>query len=228
MHPDLRARFNAGFTPEQYAAYLRKINEGENCAPGFRMCETPIFLTAEFAAEVAGAAREIVERLRTPEFARHAASAIPAGLEVPCETAHPQFVQVDFGICTDPVGGAGRLTPRLIELQGFPSLYAFQPYLSRCYRESFPAIPIGWQPYFSGLDDAAYHERLRRVIVGDHEPENVILLEIEPDRQKTRIDFECTETALGVRAVDVSAIVKRGTRLFYDRDGRENADRADL
>ncbi len=220
MDPELRARYNADFTPEHYTAFLRTIDEGERCPPGFRMSETPVFLTPEFAAEVAGAAREIVARLRTPEFAEHARGAIPAGLEVPHETPHPLFLQVDFGICTDPEN-ATHLMPRLIELQGFPSLYAFQPYLLKWAREAFPAVPQHWTPYFSGLDESQYFMRLRETIVADHDPENVILLEIEPERQKTCIDFACTETLLGVRAVDVSAVVKRGRQLFYQRDGRE-------
>ena len=220
MDPDHRACYNAAFSPELYAAYLRKIDEGEGCPPGFRMAETPIFLTPDFAAEVSEAAREIVAQLRTPEFAEHARSAIPAGLEVPHETPHPLFLQVDFGICAD-LADPHRLTPRLIELQGFPSLYAFQPYLLRCLRETFPAIPPEWQPYFSGLSDCSYVERLRQLIVAGHDPENVILLEIEPEWQKTRVDFACTETLLGVRAVNVSAIIKRGRQLYYERDGRE-------
>lgn len=220
MHPELRARFNADFTPERYAAFLKAIDEGEHCPPGFRMSETPVFLTPEFAAEVAGAAREIVAQLRTPEFAVHARNAIPPGLEVPRETAHPLFLQVDFGVCADPAGG-GRLTPRLIELQGFPSLYGFQPYLLHCLRAAFPAVPSEWQPYFSGLDGYGYAELLRQVIVGGHAPENVILLEIEPKRQKTRIDFACTESLLGVRAVDVTGVIKRRRQLFHWFDGRE-------
>ena len=220
MQQKLREIFNADFTPACYAEFLRLIDGGENCTPGFRMSETPIFLTPGFAAEVAGAARGIVAQLRTPEFARHARTAIPAGLDVPRETPHPQFLQVDFGICTDPADD-NHLTPRLIELQGFPSLYAFQPYLCQCVRGAFPAVPRDWLPYFSGMDDRGYFERLRQVIVGSHSPENVILLEIEPEKQKTRIDFACTETRLGVRAVDVSAVIKRGRRLFYRRDGSE-------
>ena len=122
-----------------------------------------MFLTPEFAAEVAGAAREIVAQLRTPEFARHARTAIPAGLDVPDETPHPLFMQVDFGICEDPAG-TGRLTPRLIELQGFPSLYAFQPYLAamparrrfRPCRRTGSRISPGWT-------SRGYFELLRRV-----------------------------------------------------------------
>ena len=220
MQPELRARYNADFTAERYAAYLAQIDAGEGCPPGFRLSETPVFLTSEFAAEVAGAAREIVAQLRTPEFMRHAQTAIPVGLEVPHETPHPLFLQVDFGICADPARD-GRLTPRLIELQGFPSLYAFQPYQWRTMSDCFPAMPPDRRPFFSGLDESTYYKRLRQVIVAGHDPENVILLEIEPERQKTRIDFACTETLLGVRAVDVSAVIKRGRQLFYRRDGRE-------
>ena len=220
MNPDLRARYNAAFTLEQYAAFVQAANTTERWPVDFRLCETPIFLTPEFAAEARRAAWTIVNQLRTPEFARHMQTAIPAGVSVPGETPHPLFIQVDFGICEDPAD-PGRLTPRLIELQGFPSLYAFQYFLRRCYADAFAAIPADWQPYPSGLDDAGYLELLRRVIVGEHAPENVVLLEIEPERQKTRIDFACTETLLGVAPVSLADVSKRGRELFYHRDGRE-------
>ncbi len=217
MDPELRSRFNADFTPDKYEALLRCVNETEKWPADFRISETPIFLTAAFTEEVTRAALTIVERVRTPEFRRHAANAIPAGLEVPNETAHPNFFVVDFGICE----ADGRLTPRLIELQAFPSLYAFQLFFLSCLRKTFPAVPRSWTSSFGGLKDEAYLELLRSVIVGDSNPENVILLEIEPEKQKTRIDFACTETLLGVRPVCLTKIRKRDAQLFYDRDGRE-------
>ena len=137
MHPELRSRFNADFTQEKYANLLRCVNETEKWPADFRISETPIFLTREFCDEVIGAANEIVAKTRTPEFGRHAASAIPSGLEVPNETAHPNFLVVDFGICT--LGN--RLVPRLIELQAFPSLFGFQLLLLGCMRKAYPAIP---------------------------------------------------------------------------------------
>jgi len=217
MDPDLRARFNADFTPDKYAALLRCVNETEKWPADFRISETPIFLTAAFTDEITNAATTIMERVRTPEFTRHAADAIPAGLEVPRETAHPNFLAIDFGVCEID----GRLTPRLIELQAFPSLYAFQLFFLGCLRKAYPAIPRNWTSSFGGLKDEAYLELLRSVIVGDSNPESVILLEIEPEKQKTRIDFACTETLLGVRPVCLTNIRKRGSQLFYDRDGRE-------
>jgi len=217
MDPELRARFNADFTPDKYAALLRCVNETERWPADFRVSETPIFLTDAFTDEITNAATTIMDRVRTPEFTRHAADAIPAGLEVPRETAHPNFLAIDFGVCEVD----GRLTPRLIELQAFPSLYAFQLFFLGCLRKAYSAIPRNWTSSFGGLKDEAYLELLRSVIVGDSNPENVILLEIEPEKQKTRIDFACTETLLGVRPICLTKIRKRGAQLFYDRDGRE-------
>ncbi|MEY2496964.1 MAG: hypothetical protein QOD12_520, partial [Verrucomicrobiota bacterium] len=212
-----RSQFNADFSPEKYAALLRCVNETEKWPADFRISETPIFLTGEFTDEVTRAANEIVDRVRAPDFARHSASAIPAGLEVPRESAHPNFLVVDFGICTE----GGRLVPRLIELQAFPSLFGFQLLILHCYRAAFPAVPSDWTSSFGGIKDDAYLEILRRTIIGDAKPENVILLEIEPEKQKTRIDFAATETLLGIRSVCLTKIKKRGRELFYERDGCE-------
>jgi hypothetical protein len=217
MHPSLRARFNADFTAEKYAALLRCVNETEKWPADFRISETPIFLTREFTDEVTGAANGIVDLVCTPKFARHAQSAIPKGLEVPNESAHPNFLVVDFGICAE----GDRLVPRLIELQAFPSLFGFQLLILHCMRKAYPAIPRSWTSSFGGMKDDGYVELLRRTIVADANPENVILLEIEPEKQKTRIDFACTETVLGIRPVCLTKIKKRRRQLFYQRDGRE-------
>jgi hypothetical protein len=217
MSPELRSKFNADFTPGKYAGLLRCVNETEKWPADFRISETPIFLTREFTDEVARATYTLVDQTRTPEFARHAASAIPQGLEVPNESAHPNFLVVDFGICAED----DRLVPRLIELQAFPSLFGFQLLLLGCMRKAYPAIPRNWTSSFGGIKDKAYIDLLRRTIIGDADPENVILLEIEPEEQKTRVDFAATETLLRIRPVCVSKIKKRGPRLFYIRDGRE-------
>jgi hypothetical protein len=217
MHSELRRRFNADFTSVKYAALLHCVNETEKWPADFRISETPIFLTREFTNEAVYAANKIAAQTQTAEFAKHAASAIPAGLEVPNESAHPNFLVVDFGICSE----GDRLVPRLIELQAFPSLFGFQFLLLGCMRKTYPAIPRNWTSSFGGIKDEAYIGILRQTILGDSNPENVILLEIEPEKQKTRIDFACTETLLGIRPVCLTKIKKRGRQLFYQRDGRE-------
>ncbi len=217
MHPQFRLTFNADFTPRKYAALLSCVNETERWPADFRISETPIFLTREFTQEVERAANAIVDLTCTPEFTRHSASAIPKGLEVPNESAHPNFLVVDFGICAE----GDRLVPRLIELQAFPSLFGFQYLLLGCMRKAFPAIPRNWTSSFGGMKDEAYMNLLRRTILADSKPKNVILLEIEPEKQKTRVDFAATERLLGIRSVCVTKIKKRNSQLFYDHDERE-------
>jgi len=217
MHAELRARFNADFTPDKYVALVRCVNETEKWPADFRISETPIFLTRDFSDEVTRAAKEIVDATRTQEFAIHAAVAVPKGLEVPNEAAHPNFLVVDFAICAED----DRLVPRLIELQAFPSLFGFQLLLLGCLRKAYPIIPRSWTSSFGGIKDEAYLDLLRHTIIAGSASENVVLLEIEPEKQKTRIDFAATERLLDIRSVCVTKIKKRGRQLFYDRDGRE-------
>ena len=217
MEPALRSQFNADFTADKYAALLRCVNETEKWPADFRVSETPIFLSNEFTDEATAGANAIVDLTRTPEFVRNAQSAIPKGLEVPHESAHPNFLVVDFGICAE----GDRLVPRLIELQAFPSLFGFQFLILHCMRKAYPAIPRNWTSSFGGIKDNEYIELLRRTIVADSNPKNVILLEIEPEKQKTRIDFAATETLLGIRSVCLTKLKKRGRQLLYVREGRE-------
>jgi hypothetical protein len=153
-----------------------------------------------------------------PHFKAKTQHAIPLGQEVPNENAHSSFLAIDFAICKDI---DGELTPQLIELQGFPSIFGFQSYVTEKFRQYFP-IPADFSNYFSGATtQAEYIAKLKDVIIGDENPENVILLEIYPEQQKTRIDFAVTETFLGVKAVCYTKIKKRGRELFYDNEGRE-------
>src|SRR5947199_6258193 len=217
MDPKLRAAFNVAFTAEKYDALVRCVNETEKWPADFRISETPIFLTREFTDEVTRAANEIISLTRTPEFAQHAASAVPEGLAVPNESPHPNFHVIDFAICAE----GDRLVPRLIELQAFPSLFGFQLLLLHCARKAYPAIPRNWTSSFGGIKDEAYLDLLRRTIIANADPKSVVLLDIEPEKKKTRVDFAATETLLGIRPVCLTKIKKRGRQLFYARNGRE-------
>jgi hypothetical protein len=217
VDPQLRAAFNADFTSDKYDALVHCVNQTEKWPADFRISETPIFLTREFTDEATRAANEIVAATRTPGFAEHAASAIPKGLEVPNESAHPNFLLIDFAICAE----GDRLVPRLIELQAFPSLFGFQLLLLHCIRKAYPVIPRNWTSSFGGIKDDAYLELLRRTLIGDSRPENVVLLEIEPEKQKTRVDFAATERLLGIRSICVTNLKKRDRELFYERNGGE-------
>ncbi|HVU17362.1 MAG TPA: hypothetical protein VHD32_10570 [Candidatus Didemnitutus sp.] len=218
MIPELRQRYNAAFTESQYEAMVKELNRTMYWPVDFRVAETPLFLDGPATQALVQASTDIVRQLSTPEFRRHAATAIPAGLEVPKETPFPHFLVIDFALCRD---ASGAISPQLIELQGFPTVACWQALLSGAYRKHFPVIPADFTPYFGGLDEAGYLDTLRSSIVGSALAENVVLLEIEPEQQKTRIDFACTHAFLGVRPMCVTKIGRRGRSLFYFSGGRE-------
>lgn len=217
MIPELRRAYNAGFTEEKYLGMLRDLESEVGFPIDFRISETPLFLTGELTGELERAAWEILGTVTSEEYLRQADRAVPAGLAVPGEDAHPAFLQIDFGLVYDETG---RVAPRLIELQGFPSLYGFQWLLDRGFRGRFD-IPASVTPYFAGLDESTYPERLREVIVGDCDPEQVILLEIDPEHQKTRCDFAVTERLLGIATICPREVREKNGRLVYERDGRD-------
>jgi hypothetical protein len=222
MIPSLRKAFNGSFTLEKYQAFLRQIDNACGTHVQFRLSETPCFFPKELIDRMARDGAELIRQLvDNPEYRAKSDEAVPAEFKVPNEAAHPMFVQVDFGLVRD---AAGELQPKLVELQAFPSLYAYQGTLAEAYLGVYGLRDFeapGQLKYFlSRLDAASYRELLRRAVVGSHNPENVILMEIHPQQQKTLPDFLLTEKILGVRIVDIIGIKKQGSRLYYERDGK--------
>jgi hypothetical protein len=152
--------------------------------------------------------------LGSAAFLKASADAVPERFRVPHCPAHPHFMTADFGLVRE---GDGSLAPRLVELQAFPSIFGLQAVLSASYAQHFQ-LPETLEYFLDNHDDASYWSLLRRVIVGNHVPENVVLLEIEPETQKTLPDFHVHEDRLGIRTVDIAKLKREGRRLFY-RDG---------
>ncbi|MCC6462149.1 MAG: hypothetical protein IT260_16905 [Saprospiraceae bacterium] len=218
MHPLLRQRFNAAYTPEKYQAFLQTMNNEFGEAPTFRLSETPVFVPKALKEKILQGVEDISSVLTRADFRARSEAAIPAHLRVPNEDAHCAFLQLDFGICRD---ANGDYTPQLIELQGFPSLYFFQHLLAKAYRRHFD-IPEDFHHLFGGIDAQEYLSILRQIIVGDANPENVVLLEVEPEKQNTRIDFWGTRHYLGIKVLCLSKIIREGRDLYYlDDNGRK-------
>lgn len=152
--------------------------------------------------------------LGNDKYLRDSEAAIPAEYRMPGADAHPHFMTVDFGLVRN---AAGELEPKLVEMQAFPSVFGYQVVLSRLYKEVYDLDP-SLEYLFGGLDDARYWDVLRKVIVGRHDPANVVLLEIEPERQKTLPDFRVHEDRLGILTVDITKVTKRGRQLLYRRE----------
>jgi hypothetical protein len=216
MIPEIRKKFNNDFTEKRYQEYLDDLNSVLKYPTDFRVCETPLFLTKDLTSEIIKACDEIVMQLNQQDFFNRSEEAIPAHLKVPNDFEHPPFLQIDFAITKN-----GEIFwPKLIELQAFPSLYGYQVFLSDAIKKHFD-IPVGFQNYFSGLNKSSYQTLLTKCIVGKHDPENVILLEIDPEKQKTRIDFAATEELTGITTVCLSKIKKFGKKLYYSKHGKD-------
>ena len=212
MIPSHRQWFNRNYSDAEYARFLQLLDRRCGSPPRFRHSETPVFLPAALVDKMARYGREMVDALLAdPQYRHDSAEAVPAAWRVPNEAAEPLFVQADFGLDADG-------EPKLVEIQGFPSLYAYQPAMAECYREAYAIDPaLAMLP--AGLELREYHRLLGDAIVGSHDPANVILMEIDPAHQKTGHDFLITERLFGVRPVDITALRKQGNRLYYDRDG---------
>ncbi len=205
MIAEYRSAFNAAFKPSKYAEFLNELDRRCGTHVKFRNCETPCFFPRPILQRMVECGRELISQIAGNAAYLQAASAhIPARFKVPNEAAHPLFIQADFGLDTS-------LNPKLVEIQGFPSLYAYQPVLAEVYRDIYHLDP-GLR-YM--LTDSNYWELLRKAILGDRAPENVILMEINPSLQKTLPDFLITEQRLGIRTVSVTEVHRKGSRLFY-------------
>jgi hypothetical protein len=216
MIPALRQQFNANFTPEKYQRLLKVLAERCGTPVKFRVCETPCFLPRPLLEQMSEYGKEVIHQLNGVDYRKASFAAIPELFRVPNESPRPLFIQVDFGLVQDK---AGNLQPKLVELQGFPSLYAYQPMLAQTYGEIFGLDP-NLQYLLGGLDWEGYQKLLRRAIVADHDPAHVILMEIDPLHQKTLPDFLLTEKLLGIKTVAITDVKKVGRFLFYDNGGK--------
>ncbi|GGA89636.1 hypothetical protein [Puia dinghuensis] len=211
MVPALRKAFNEAFTRQRYDAFLTDLRSRYPGAIEFRIAETPVFVPADFSQLLQEACEHIIDVILEPRFKEWTQRAIPPQDEVARENDHPHFLVFDFGVCED---GQGGWQPQLIEMQGFASLYGFQVYYPETLRRHF-SIPANYSQFLNGLDHDSYLTLLRDTILGDCSPENVILLEIKPHEQKTRVDFYCTRDYLGIQPICLTELIQEGKQLFY-------------
>lgn len=212
-----RQAFNAAFTPQRYQEMLADMDQQLPGQLDFRIAETPVFVPAALRDKLIQAGRDIIDVLQQPNFKELTDKAIPPSQCVPNEDAHAEFLTFDFAVCRN---AAGELEPQLIEMQGFPSLYAFQAYLPGVFAAHYP-ITDTVSPFIEVPDITAYHANFKNLLLAGENPENVILLELFPERQKTRVDFALSKKYWGIEAVSLPDIKKRGRQLFYEKDGRE-------
>jgi len=218
MIPGIREEYNRTFTQERYQAFLQDLYSQFDHIPGFRIAETPVFIPASLSNHIFEACHQIKKAILRPDFKQLTEPSLTDAYRVPNEDAHTTFLQMDFGLCE---GENGTIVPKLIEVQGFPSLYFYQHFVAGLYRKHFD-IPDDVSHLFNGFTPQLYVDTLKNIIVGDEDPATVVLLDVEPFKQNTQIDFHATRKILGIKVADVTDLYKRGNGLFYKDDrGKE-------
>ena len=225
MIPELRRSFNASWSERSYRDLIARLEARTGATLGFSISETPCFFPRSLMDELSATGLELVEQiLGNPALRAAALTAVPArfqpstslGSGGPESEPLPTFLQVDFGLVR---GASGAIEPKLVELQAFASLYGFQLAVAESYRDAF-SLSSSLGLYLGGLHPAQYHDLIGRTLLNGHDPKHVVLMEIEPRKQKTWPDFVVTEQLWGIRAVDTAEIERDGRQLFYRRDGQ--------
>jgi hypothetical protein len=219
----IRRKFNQEFTAGKHKAFLEDMNSKHPGAILFRVAETPIFVSKEFTQKMIGACEAIVDVITDKNFEYLTHDAIPKNESVPNENKYSHFITFDFGVCEDK---KGELEPQLIEMQGFPSMFAYEVYHAEMIEKHFQ-IPANFDTYLNGYNKDSYLQLFKEIVVGNNEVENVVLLEIKPHDQKTRIDFYCTQDYLNIPVVCLTELIQDGKKLYYQKR-QEDTDQKNL
>ncbi len=215
MIPILRERYNKSFSQERYIKFIHDLEQYAGEKIPFRIAETPVFIPAALKLKLEQACETIIAVIKRPDFIMLSERAIPEGLKVPGAESKPMWMAFDFAICRS---FDGQPDPQLIEMQGFPSLFFYQHVLANKYRKHFDVDDD--VSHLFGETGESYVNHMRDLLLNGHAAENVILLEVEPEKQNTRIDFTATEKHTGIRSVCISKIKREGTKLFYEWEGK--------
>lgn len=215
MIADARARFNRSFSEEKYRHFLEDLNTSYQQEVTFRVAETPVFISRQLREKLLTASNDIIDVIIRDDYAKMVQNAIPPHLVVPNQTPHTLFLALDYAVV---MGADGSLEPQLIEMQGFPSLFGWQDFVARKYREHFD-VPVEYFNHFN-LTEEQYRARFSQAVLNGHDPREVVLLEIDPIKQNTAIDFAVTRQMTGVDAVHIGDVEREGRQLFYRRNGQ--------
>ncbi|MBK7964387.1 MAG: hypothetical protein IPK10_03105 [Bacteroidetes bacterium] len=217
MIPSIREAYNKDFTEAKYKGFLKEMNDAFNYEIDFRVSESPIFINKNLRKIIEKAGEDIVDVIVNPKFKEQSENAIPSVLKVSNEDSHTKLIAIDFAICEDGLGG---YIPQLIELQGFASLYCYQEWLSTMYRKHF-SIPENFDNKFNGYTHDSFIARMKEMVLGHQDPNETVLLEIEPWKQQTQIDFHCASLYMGIPVVCLTDVIREGHFLFYLNKGKK-------
>jgi hypothetical protein len=213
MIQNYRELFNKSFDKSIYQSFLDDIQSDFDYLPTFRVAETPLFINKELQSQLLDGCQQLIDFIKKKDFKELTKKSLLVNYNVPNEDDHTNFIAIDFGICEEN----GKIIPKLIEAQGFPSIFNFQPHVYKKFTKVYPFLSE-LSPYLNGLDEEGYYFLLRKTILNGNDPKHVILLEIEPEKQNTKIDFYYCKRDLGIPIVCVTEVIKKGDKLYYKNE----------
>jgi len=216
MRPDLQQELNARVTSDSYENFKKDFNAWLGMEIEYRVAEVPIIVSHDFRKQLEQAAIEIISQCNSPEILAQSDKTLHERYHVRNQNDRPLFSVADFAVCC---GEDGSFTPRLIELQGFPSLFGYQFAFGSRMQQHFGLQEM--TPFLSDQDETPYFETLRRAIYADVDPNECALLEVDPETQKTRPDFIALERFIGLQTVNIRNVQKRGRHLVAIENGKE-------
>ena len=208
-----RELFNSQFTDKKYQEFKDDIASDFDYAPTFRIAETPFFISNELKSLILEGCADVIKLIQQKDFKQLTNKSLELNHKVPNEDEHTTFLAIDFGICEEN----GAIVPKLIEVQGFPSLFNYQFNLYEKFKNHY-SFMNELTPFIGGISSQEYLDILEDVICNNHPKENVILLEIEPEKQNTKIDFYYCLRDIRIPFVCVTELIKKGKQLFYKSD----------
>ena len=208
-----RQQFNELFSNEKYKNLIEDITSDFDYKPTFRIAETPFFISNELKNQLIEGCNDVIDLIKKENFKQLTEKSLELNGKVPNEDEHTTFLAIDFGICQED----SKIIPKLIEVQGFPSLYNFQYELYGKFKKQYPFLE-NLTPYIDGLSDEEYSKLIEEAICNHLPKENVILLEIEPEKQNTKIDFYYCKRNIGIPIVCVTDVEKIGNKLYYKNE----------
>ena len=214
MDPAYRTLFNEAYSDDLYARYQEDLTRRVGIKIGFRLAETPFFLPEGLREKLVSAGEAILETITDRANIEKMSATVPDRWKAPNPQHLPSFACFDFAIVRDEDGSLG---PRLIELQAFPSLSCFEILQSDSWNamlDEIEGLDGTWTSSFSDLDRDGLVDLVRRTMIGDCDPKEVIIVDLDPPSQKTACDFWAAEHLLGVSIVDARRLVASGGRLW--------------
>jgi hypothetical protein len=205
-----RKKFNKEFSKEKYQKSLQEIEKQYPDSLRFRIAETPLFLPKDFEYKLRQAGETIIEYLLSVEFKVNKKLAIPENHKIPGDEGKPTFIAIDFAVSIEN----NQLCPKLIELQGFPSLFGFQHILPNFFNYNNNS-----SPYFEPFTAQSFVEDFGELLINNTPIENCILLELKPENQKTKIDFDISSKIWGLNTICVLDVFEVGNKLYYLKNG---------